>query len=153
MKKIIITLLIVSFTQVICLGQNKQYARIEAEKIAFFTLRMDLSPDEAKDFWPVYNEFNEKRNQLKKEKNALLRRNTLTEEESIDEKELEKNGDRLIEYMIEEAELTKEYHQKFKKILPAGKVLRIYQTETQFNRILLEQLRTQRSQQNVARRR
>lgn len=153
MKKIIFTLLIVSLTQIICLGQNKQYARIEAEKIAFFTLRMDLSPDEAKDFWPVYNEFNEKRNQLKKEKNALLRHNALTDKDNIDEKEIEKNGDRLIEYMIEEAELTKEYHQKFKKILPARKVIRIYQTENQFNRILLEQLKNQRSQQNDARKR
>ena len=152
MKKILFTLIIILITANLSLGQKKQNLRIEAEKIAFFTRRMDLTPEEAKEFWPVYNEFAEKRNKIKKERNTILIRYANNGQGSFDEKELEENGDKIIEYMIAESELYNVYHQRFKKILPPYKVIVIYQTESQFNKILLDQLRNQRSQQQQRRR-
>jgi hypothetical protein len=33
--------------------------QIESMKIAFLTKRLDLTPEEAKKFWPVYNQYSE----------------------------------------------------------------------------------------------
>ena len=35
--------------------RKKEFDRIQAEKIAFITQELDLSPAEAQVFWPVYN--------------------------------------------------------------------------------------------------
>jgi hypothetical protein len=37
--------------------QQKQGGALEAMKIAFITKRLDLSPEEAERFWPVYNKY------------------------------------------------------------------------------------------------
>lgn len=151
MKKILIIFIIVATAGSLSFGQDKASGRIEAEKIAFFTQRMDLTPDEAKVFWPVYNDYISRRNKIRLDKNNLLKYINQNQA-NIDDKELEESGDRIIAYTVEEATLMQTYHKKFKEILPIKKVVRIYQTETQFNKILLEQLRNRRSQQQAIRR-
>jgi len=152
MKKILFIIIITAFASGPLFGQDNQGGRIEAEKIAFFTRRMDLTPDEAKVFWPIYNDYTSRRNKIRLDKNNLLK--YINENhENLDDKELEESGDRIIAYTVEEAMLTQTYHEKFKEILSPYKVLRIYQTEIQFNRILLEQLRNRRSQQQAVKRR
>ena len=42
-------------------GQNFQ-DRIKAQKIAFFTEKIQLTVQEAERFWPVYNEFENDKN-------------------------------------------------------------------------------------------
>jgi hypothetical protein len=37
--------------------QQRQGGALEAMKIAFITKRLDLSPEEAERFWPVYNKY------------------------------------------------------------------------------------------------
>ena len=37
-------------------GKNDWREKIKAEKVAFLTTRMDLTPQEAEKFWPVYNQ-------------------------------------------------------------------------------------------------
>jgi len=37
-------------------AQRKEHKRVEAEKIAFITKELDLSSEEAKVFWPIYEE-------------------------------------------------------------------------------------------------
>ena len=36
--------------------RKKEFERIQSEKIAFITQELDLSPEEAQVFWPVYNQ-------------------------------------------------------------------------------------------------
>jgi hypothetical protein len=152
MKKLLFAIIIIAFAVTTLHGEENQTGRIEAEKIAFFTRRMDLSPEEAKLFWPVYNDYVSRRNKIRLDKNNLLK--YLNQNyKNLDDKELEESGDKVIAYTVEEAMLTQNYHKKFKEILPPFKVIMIYQTETQFNKILLEQLRNRRSQQQPIRRR
>lgn len=126
--------------------------RIESEKIAFFTRHLNLTPDEAKDFWPVYNEFTQKRAELNKEKSEVIRQLNQSLK-TMSEKELEEGGDKIVDLTFKEAELAKDYHKEFKKVLPPAKVVRLYQVEKQFRQILLEQLRNRRSEVPAQRRR
>lgn len=152
MKKVGFTLLILLFINLAAIGQTKQKGRIEAEKIAFFSMHMDLTPEEAKIFWPVYNDYTSRKNKIRLDKKALVKYINQNYE-NLDDKEIEEGGDSIVNYMLEEAELTKKYHEKFKEVLPPAKVVKIYQVEAQFNKILLEQLRNIRSRQDAVNRR
>jgi len=69
MKKIIIIALI--FTSFTALGQNNSgqdaKSKLEAARIALITERLGLSPEQAQQFWPVYNEYAEQRRLIQQE--------------------------------------------------------------------------------------
>lgn len=62
MKRLIVTVLLASMVaagahaQGKDQGKNKGFERLQAEKVAFITAELDLTPAEAQVFWPVYNE-------------------------------------------------------------------------------------------------
>ena len=62
MKKLLVILLI--FVQGVGFAQERlseeKRKEIESQKIAFFTKELDLSPEEAVKFWPLYNEMGKK---------------------------------------------------------------------------------------------
>lgn len=114
--------------------------RFNAQKIAFFTQKLNLTSAEAEKFWPVYNEYQKKKNDIlmeKRDSDRYLRQsfNTLTD------KEIEEITDKYIEYASDEADLLTVYHEEFKKVLPIKKVIRLYQAENQFKEMLLRQIR------------
>lgn len=117
---------------------GKQYEKMEAQRIAFITQELDLTPDEAKVFWPVYNEYDKKRHELKKS----VRDNLLKEDI---EKLTEKEAALILDNQITEAQklldLRKEYHARFKAVLPAVKVLKLYETERDFQKMLIDKMR------------
>jgi hypothetical protein len=129
-------------------GQRDRREFIESQKVAFFTRNLKLSPEEARLFWPIYDEFTAKRD------NIVRERNTLTQDagdklDRMTEKELEELGDKLISLDLSEAELKAEYHKKFKGVLTPAKVVRLYYTENRFKNYLLNQLRS-RNPNNAA---
>ncbi|MCK4569485.1 MAG: hypothetical protein KAT76_04290 [Bacteroidales bacterium] len=112
--------------------------RIKASKIAFITEQVDLSPEEAEKFWPIYNEQNKKREELT---------HTLMERFKGHEENLEISNEQAEEMMQqgfkqEEAllDLKREYHKKFTEILSATKVMKLYHAENNFRRGLMERL-------------
>lgn len=50
---------------------NKE--KIHALAVAYITEQLELTPDEATKFWPVFNELREKRQQLERNKKSLMR--------------------------------------------------------------------------------
>jgi hypothetical protein len=119
--------------------QNNRMDRINSEKIAFFTTRLDLKPEEARVFWPVYNDYSSRKDNIVQEKTTTIRF-VYQNFKNMSDKELEEAGDKIVEFTMQEAQLTIDYHKKFKEILPPSKVVRIYNTEIQFKRHLLNQL-------------
>lgn len=110
--------------------------KIQAEKIAFITGKMDLTVKEAQQFWPVYNEFNDKMDVLFKEEHKITREL----KKGIDvltEKEIETKLDRLLEIRSEKAKLEQTYHEKYKSVLPVKKVALLYDADREFRKHLL----------------
>ena len=118
-------------------NQNSKQ-KTESQKVAFITRLLNLTVEEAQAFWPVYNEYMNKKEILLKEKRALLGK-FKTQSDNLTNKELEKLSDDNIEIQVKEAELSKIYHQKFKTVLPIKKVVKYYQAENQFQRIISNQ--------------
>ena len=118
---------------------HSRMEQIHSERIAFFTDKMSLTPDEAKLFWPVYNELSTRREKIFDERRKLGD-NFRTNRESLSEKEIEALSDKFIELQLQEARLIEEFHKKFKAVLPAGKVMVFYQAENEFRNYLLRRL-------------
>jgi Spy/CpxP family protein refolding chaperone len=113
--------------------------RIEAMKIGFLTEQLNLTPDEAKVFWPVYDQYQGELEKLRKER----RKNMMNAHERLEEMsdaEIEKAVDGEIVFRQAELDIIKKYHPQFKKVLPIRKVGRLYRAEEEFKRELLNKL-------------
>lgn len=114
--------------------------QVEAEKIAFFTRYLELSSREAQEFWPVYNDFQNRKNKINQERQNLsgyFAQNSA----NLSDSEAREIADRYIDLQLQEARLTGEYHKKFMEVLPPGKVMLFYQAENEFRMQLLRRLR------------
>jgi hypothetical protein len=141
MKKVVISIIIISFFTIMKLNaQNPNLEKLNAYKIAFFTRKLNLTSQEAEKFWPVYNEFQEKRNAIQIERQNL-NRNINQNELNMSEKEMIEAGDKHIALEVQEASLAQEYHKKFREILTPAKILRLYQAENQYRLLLLNELK------------
>ncbi|MEO0037753.1 MAG: hypothetical protein RIQ59_964 [Bacteroidota bacterium] len=119
--------------------------QIKALKVAFITTKLDLTPEEAAKFWPVFNAFEDKQKEIKKQKNrAFIDR---TEDNSLD-KLSEKDAAALLTQM-ESAEdelyqLKKKFVANLKGVIPSVKILKLKRAEEEFNKKLLQQYRDKR---------
>ncbi|MEI6822688.1 MAG: hypothetical protein WCL51_12205 [Bacteroidota bacterium] len=137
---ILIMIPVVNFAQN---GQrlNKIKDKINAQKVAYITKELDLTPQEAQQFWPVYNEFETQRKAINKDfkgQNIEERQidfNTLSDKDAL---EMADNHIILAQKVLD---LRKKYHAEFKKILPAKKLLKLYQAEKDFNKFLLKEIK------------
>lgn len=118
--------------------ENKE--DIEAMKIAFITKKLSLTPEEAKDFWPVYDQYSEKLHELRKKRRQDMKAARDGFDEMSD-KEVEAAVDNEIVFRQKELDVQKEYHSKFKTLLPVKKVAKLYSAEDQFKRVLLDKLK------------
>jgi Spy/CpxP family protein refolding chaperone len=114
--------------------------KFKAQKIGFITEKLSLTTKEAQQFWPIYNEYSEKKEAIAREKlrnSKYFKQN----EQNMSDKEAIDLSDKYISLQKQEALLAEEYHSRFKAVLPAVKVVKLYQAEVQFKRELLKQLR------------
>jgi hypothetical protein len=117
--------------------------RVEAMKIGFITDRLNLSSEEAKVFWPVYNQYSDELEKLRKGR----RDNIINARENFDEMsdaDLEKAVDSELAFRQNEVDIIKKYHPQFKKVLPIKKVAKLYKAEEDFKRKLLDILQDRR---------
>ena len=120
-------------------GYAKRMEQIKAEQVAFLTQEMDLTEKEAQGFWPAFNDFNKKKDTLiEARRSAFGKMKNCTE---LSEKELTNLANLHMELKMKEVLLEKEYHAKFMKVLPAGKVLKLYKAEHKFRSHLIKKYR------------
>lgn len=115
-------------------------AKIEAQKISFITQQLDLSPEEAQQFWPLYNEMKNKKEAFQKEFRQLFK-SLKQGSENLLEDELIKISDRMADLKVDKAKMEREYHYKFKKVLSAKQILDLHLAEKQFQGMLLRRIK------------
>lgn len=124
-------------------AQNGRFAekkeQIKTLKIAFITEKLSLTTAEAEKFWPLYNSFDEKQHELKKQKMQSVRKN----DESAINKMTEKDATAFLSQMENSEEelhqLRKKFTASLKTVLPATKIIQLKKAEEDFNRKLLKQ--------------
>lgn len=123
-------------------GFEKYLEKFKSERISFLTEKLELSVEEAQKFWPIYNEYQDKRDELLKSQRMYGRRNG--HEKSSEE--LEIMVDQKVEQELKLAEMKLVFHKKVKKVIPIEKVARLYRAENEFMNHMLTKIREQRPQ-------
>ena len=125
---------------------DSRHQRVEALKIGFITEKLNLTPEEAKAFWPVYNQYEKERGQLRKSKRENLSNAKMNFDE-MSNAEVEKVVDYEMALRQSELDLLKTYHAKFKEVLPIKKVARLYKAQEDFKRELIGRIREKRGEE------
>jgi Spy/CpxP family protein refolding chaperone len=113
---------------------------LKAEKVAFITSKLELTPKEAKKFWPVYDAYWDKKNEVLRERRALTGELTKIIEQSPDDKTLLAYADRYVENRQRETELLVKLNEELKEILPPRKILLLYKANHEFKNYLLQKV-------------
>lgn len=146
MKNILFTFLIALMAFPLMGQNNNQDLDLSSVKIAFLTRRLALTPEEAQVFWPVYNQYQDELQEVRK---------NLKKDYKNSKQDFDLMSDAEVEKMVEDFVLVKEkeynvftkYHSEFKKVLPIRKVAKLYRSEQDFTRIILQRLNKQRQAQ------
>ncbi len=134
MKRFVTALLAlaVSFSVFAQKGPEKDRERIQAEKIAYITQELDLSPSEAEKFWPLYNEVQkEQAGQLKavREKQDALR---AAVREGKSDAEIKPLLDAWVAARKAQSYSLVEHNADFVKVLGEAKTAKLYLSEEGF---------------------
>jgi len=144
MKKIYSILLLL--TTVLTFGQNieDRIERLKALRVAYISEKLSLTTEEAQRFWPVFNQFDDKMDDLHKQKRQLLFKLRPENASKLSEKEttaLMDEDDRL------EQEIQNNRKQLVKNlqgVIPNQKILMLRQIEVEFKQKLLHQMKNRR---------
>lgn len=133
----------VVFSQV---GNRRKEVRekIESQKIAFITKELNLTTVEAQQFWPIYNEYSDKNEELLKSMGKKNIENRAVDIDEITDKEALDIADEQIVLAQKLLDLRKKYHLEFKKVLPPKKLLKLYMAEKEFKKVLLKEIKDRR---------
>lgn len=118
-----------------------------AQKVAYLTSVMELTPDESAAFWPIYNEYEKKKSQLNENmkehrQDAIHKGMAMSEDEALQMLKYHQ------QHMNEMHHLEIDYQNKYLKVISAKKVLLLLKAEKDFRRDLLKQLGERRRMRN-----
>ncbi len=113
--------------------------KIEALRVSFISSKVTLTTQEAQLFWPMYNDYNDKVDNLKKSFRQQFVKDV--DFNALSDKEAE--AYLIAELLVKqkEYELSKEYYERFKKILPIKKIALIRRAEEDFKKELIKNIK------------
>ena len=113
--------------------------KIDALRVTFITSKVALTNQESQLFWPLYNEYNDKADNLKKSFRQQFIRDV--DYSTVSDKEAEAYLVAELTLKQKEYELSKEYYEKFKKVLPIKKIALIRRAEEDFKKELIKNIK------------
>lgn len=108
--------------------------KMQCEKIAFLTMEIGLTPQEAQEFWPVYNEIAEKRDLAMQEVIKSYWDLSKALDADKPEKEIKELLDAYITAQEKQRKIDNEAPDKYMKVLSTEKVAKLYIGEEKFRR-------------------
>ena len=144
MSKQLITLIAILFCAHTVVQAQESSEKIKALKIAFFTERIGLSAEEAEIFWPLYNDYQERRQELMKQEKREVRDKITAG--GYSESQANTILKRYLQLEEQQEELDKNFYQTLSERMSATKVLKLFQAEHEFRRRMLREYRNRRGQ-------
>jgi hypothetical protein len=115
---------------------------IEAYKISYLKEKLDLSPEEAKIFWPIYNAWQSEQNSLRAErKEKLISFRKIAEIDDLSDTEVQTLINNELNFKQRDLNIEKKYYSKLKTSLPIKTVGKYYRAQETFKRELLSRYR------------
>jgi len=121
---------------------RKKKEQIKALKVAFITNELALTSEEATKFWPLFNAFEEKQQEIKKQKlKGYLKRVDNDSFDNLSEKDATTMLSQMESTEDELYQLKKKFMASLKGVISPIKILKLKKAEENFNRKLLQQYR------------
>ncbi|USD25362.1 hypothetical protein [Flagellimonas marinaquae] len=121
-------------------AQGPIWERVKTLKVAFITERIDLTSEEAQQFWPVYNEHEETLERIRKKERFELFSN-ISNAQNLTNSESETLLDNIMALQQEKLKAEESFLLKMRKIIPAQKVLLLLKAEEDFKKQMIHQFR------------
>lgn len=119
---------------------NEAMEKIEAARIALITERLELTPEQAEKFWPIYREFGQKRQESRQAFDQARRNfdpNQASEEEN---KRMLEMANQVKEQQLN---LEREYSERILKVITTRQLNNLRKAENDFKEMLLRRIRTE----------
>ena len=131
MKKTIpILIIILLLNSIVVFSQENKDNK--AKRIAFISIKLELTVEEAEKFWPILNDMESELKVLRKQKNK----------NKPEKKKVSEMSDEEVDALMlaafdnkqKELDIKRKYHEKFKSVIPVKKVAKLYHLEHEYRR-------------------
>ena len=139
---LIISLFLIFSLDTFAQNRTGRGEQIEAYKIGFLTQKLDLTAQEAKIFWPIYNSWQKEQAEFRKDRGQkLISFRKIEEIEELSDAEIQNLIINDFTFKQRELDLEKKYYNKLKSSLPIKTVGKFYRAQEAFKRELLARYR------------
>lgn len=115
-----------------CQGDWKQ--KMMSEKTAFLTMEMGFTPEEAQEFWPVYNEIDKMRDEAMRKVFHSFKALEDGIAAGKSDKEISKLLGAYLDALEAQDKVEEEAREKYEDVLPVDKLAKLYVSEEKFRR-------------------
>ena len=144
MKKLILIIIcLVSFTM---MAQKNKREQIKALKVAFITEQLNLTEKESQAFWPVYNAFEQEKNNIRFKEMRDIRKEIKENLNNMTDAEANVLIERLNKAENSMHELRMELPKKLSNIIPSSKIIRLKIAEEDFKKKMLNELKKRKKE-------
>lgn len=140
-KKIVTILLFLLSLATFAQDIGKRVDRIKALRVAYISDKLDLTPEEAQKFWPVFNQFDDKHFELQRQKKQLMQKLRPENTASLSEKETAKLMDQDEQLETDIQNNRRQLNKDLQGVIPNQKILMLKQIEIEFKSKLLQQMK------------
>ena len=123
-------------------GQDRVNDEIEAMKISFITKQVNLTPEQAQQFWPLYNQMQDELREIRKDRTGIT-------DKPFDQqtnKEVESNIEAKLDKEQRLLDLKRKYINEFTEVISIKQVAKFLRAEEQFKRRLLSHISNRKNQ-------
>ena len=132
--------------------REKRKAKMKEMKKAFIKRELDLTEEEEEVFWPIYNEYENKRDALRKEHRSLRKQFKGKSLDELSEAEAEEMLAKEMAFREKRLALDKDFEQELKTSLSAKKIILLHKAERKFKKQLLDRMKGRRGGEGMDRR-
>ena len=113
--------------------------KIEAQRAAFITTRLELSTEQSAKFWPAYNQMQEELKTVKKALKAEIKEMGKVEEMS--NKDVKTMLEKQLAAEEKAVAVKRKYNEQFFNIIEAKQVAKLHKAEQEFKREVLREMK------------
>jgi hypothetical protein len=139
--KILPIIVFLSFSVTGLAQDGENLKKIESARIALITERLELTPEQAEKFWPLYREYVAKRQDLRRE---FLDARKAVDEKQMTDAESKRLLDKGLELKERQLTLDKLYSERLSTVITTRQILQLRKAEDDFREMLLDRLERRR---------
>ena len=145
MRQLIIALIILLPGLSSAQGPRQGDDKIESAKVAFITQKLDLSSEDAKIFWPIYNDYQKEQSSLRRDRmQKMISFKKVTEIDDLSEAEIQSLIVNDFDFRQRDLNIEKKYYAKLKSSgLSIKTIGKFYRAQEAFKKEILSKYRNQ----------